>query len=438
MTFSPYPQLTEAPTSWLEKYPSHWSVVPLWSLFRRGKQTGYPDERLLSVYREYGVIPTDSRDDNANRPSEDLSAYQLVEPGDLAINKMKAWQGSVAISGLRGIVSPAYFIFKPNHGHNPRYLHHLFRSRNYIDGYLSISKGIRVNQWDLDPEKHRVMPVLLPKPDEQDAIVAFIDRETVRIDSLINRKSRFVELLTERKSAVVNNAVTKGIGNITDMKPSGESWIGDIPAHWQVKPLRAFFNFRNEKNDPIKTTNILSLSIASGVTLYSEEGRGGNKRKDDLAAYKIAHKGDIVLNSMNVIVGAVGRSDFHGAISPVYYALYPRNNDVFVPYFEKIFMNSGFQKGLLRFGKGILMKISGTGQMNTIRMKISQDDLKTVAFPVPPLDEQRQIADYLDTEVSRTDDLIAKTMRSIELLKEKRAALITAAVTGKIDVRNAA
>ena len=116
-------------------------------------------------------------------------------------------------------------------------------------------------------------------------------------------------------------------------KYSGEEWIGDIPSEWELVPIRAIFLFRNEKNNPIKTKEILSLSIANGVTKYSEKGRGGNKRKDDITAYKIAHKKDIVLNSMNVIVGAVGMSKFYGAISPVYYALYTEKEDVFVEYY---------------------------------------------------------------------------------------------------------
>lgn len=280
--------------------------------------------------------------------------------------------------------------------------------------------------------------VQVPPYHEQTEIAGFLDGEIGLMDGLIEKKTRFIALLKEKRAAVITHAVTKGFDPDAPTKDSGEAWIGEIPVHWEVKPLRAFFNFRNEKNDPVKTENILSLSIAHGVTPYTEEGRGGNKSKDDLTAYKIAHEGDIVLNSMNVIVGAVGRSEYYGAISPVYYALYPKNDGVYVPFFEKIFMNSGFQKGLIRFGKGILMKISGTGQMNTIRMKISQDDLKTVRFPVPPHEEQVEIARQIEHEVSRIDGLIALTERSIDLLREKRSALITAAVTGKIDVRRAA
>lgn len=216
-------------------------------------------------------------------------------------------------------------------------------------------------------------------------------------------------------------------------KNSGEDWIGDIPSGWDLVPIRSIFKFRNEKNSPVKTEEILSLSIANGVTKYSDKGRGGNKRKDDISAYKIAHPKDIVLNSMNVIVGAVGMSKYYGAISPVYYALYTESEDVLVEYYEKIFLNEGFQRGLLKFGKGILIKLSGTGKLNTIRMKVSTDDLKTLYFPKPPITEQNLIFAFLDKKNAQIDEAIAIKEQQISLLKERKQIIIQQAVTQGLD-----
>ncbi|RAP39489.1 hypothetical protein BYZ73_20245 [Rhodovulum viride] len=212
-------------------------------------------------------------------------------------------------------------------------------------------------------------------------------------------------------------------------RDTGSDWIEDLPSHWEVQPVRANFAFRNEKNDPVITEEVLSLSIAHGVTLYSEEGRGGNKRKDELTAYKIARPDDIVLNSMNVIVGAVGRSKYFGAISPVYYAMYATRQEVNVDYYERVFSNSAFQKGLLRHGKGILMKLSGTGQLNTIRMKISQGDLKNVLLPAPPPEEQAAIVAFLDGKCATIDEAVRIKEAQIRLLAERRQILIQQAVT---------
>ena len=212
-------------------------------------------------------------------------------------------------------------------------------------------------------------------------------------------------------------------------KDSGVDWLGEIPTHWECLPLRSIFKFRNEKNDPIKTDNILSLSIANGVTEYSDENRGGNKRKDDLSSYKLAYPNDIVINSMNVIVGAVGVSKYFGAISPVYYALSLYNQRANLSYYENIFKNENFQRGLLQFGKGILIKFGENGKMNTIRMKISQDDFKKLYFPIPPLDEQQKIAQFLDDKTAKIDQAVDLAEKQIALLKEHKQILIQNAVT---------
>lgn len=212
-------------------------------------------------------------------------------------------------------------------------------------------------------------------------------------------------------------------------KDSGVEWLGEIPSHWECLPIRSIFKFRNEKNDPIKTDNILSLSIANGVTEYSDENRGGNKRKDDLSSYKLAYPNDIVLNSMNVIVGAVGVSKYFGAISPVYYALSLYNQRANLSYYESIFKNENFQRGLLQFGKGILIKFGENGKMNTIRMKISQDDLKKLYFPIPPLSEQQKIAQFLDDKTAKIDQAVDLAEKQIALLKEHKQILIQNAVT---------
>jgi type I restriction enzyme, S subunit len=187
--------------------PLGWRVRPFWSLFRRKKETGFPDEELLSVYREYGVIPKSSRDDNHNKESEDLSAYQLVNEGCLVANKMKAWQGSIAISRYRGIVSPAYYVYRPLSQEHDQFLHYLLRSEPYIAHYRRISKGVRVNQWDLEHEALRNVPILLPDLATQQAIADFLDHETARIDQLIEKKQRIIELFHQKLESLVHEGI---------------------------------------------------------------------------------------------------------------------------------------------------------------------------------------------------------------------------------------
>lgn len=212
MAHPDYPALGQTTQRWMGDVPKHWTQRPLWTMFHRRRVVDHPDEELLSVYRDYGVLHKSSRTDNFNRASEDLNAYQLVIPGDLVVNKMKAWQGSLAISSFRGIVSPAYFVYGSIHQEVPRYLHYLLRSHRYVVGYWSYSKGIRVNQWDLDPYFFSRMPVLLPPTEEQESIVRFLDHEIPNIDRAIANYASQLDTIRElrlrtRMSHLGTNAV---------------------------------------------------------------------------------------------------------------------------------------------------------------------------------------------------------------------------------------
>lgn len=216
----------------------------------------------------------------------------------------------------------------------------------------------------------------------------------------------------------------------TSYKPSGVEWLGDVPEHWESNRLKKYLIERNEKNSPIKTDNLLSVTMYQGVIPVSEkQGNGGNKPKENLENYKISYPNDIVLNSMNVIVGSVGLNKYMGLISPAYYALYNRDQTNNIKFFSYIFHNPFFQKGLFGLGNGIMYKESEDGKLNTIRLKIPMEKLNQVVLPCPSISEQNQIVSFLDTETARIDNLIAKQEKLIELLEEQRKSIISHAVT---------
>lgn len=197
-----------------------------------------------------------------------------------------------------------------------------------------------------------------------------------------------------------------------------QKWVKDIPAHWDFYRIKRIFAQRVEKNDPVITDNILSLTAKQGVVPYGEkEGTGGNKPKGDMTQYNIARPNDLLVNCMNIVAGSAGVSRYFGAISPVYYALYPRL-DCNIWYYHHLFRLVTFQRSLLGLGKGILMHESETGKLNTVRMRISMDYLGNVGLPVPPRDEQNQIVRYLDWQVSKINRLIATKKKQIDLLKD--------------------
>lgn len=217
------------------------------------------------------------------------------------------------------------------------------------------------------------------------------------------------------------------------MKDSGIEWIGEIPQEWETKPLKAILVERKENNNPIKTDFIMSLTMDKGVIPYSEKTGGGNKAKEDLTAYKLAYPNDIVLNSMNVLAGSVGISSYFGCVSPVYYMLYPRDANYCVEYFNDIFQTKEFQGSLLGYGNGIMMKESGTGKLNTIRMRIPMSKLNTLQLPVPSINEQHRIADYIQGKCKNIDTIIEYTNATIEEYKKYKQSVITEAVTKGID-----
>lgn len=209
-----------------------------------------------------------------------------------------------------------------------------------------------------------------------------------------------------------------------------DEWFKKIPSQWKKTRLQNVLCERNEKNSLIKETNILSLSMHQGVIPISEKlGNGGNKPKENLKDYKISYPNDIVINSMNVVVGSVGLNQYTGLISPAYYALYNRDKENNIKYWHYIFQSTIFQKTLFSLGKGILFKESENGKLNTIRIKISIDTLNRVYLPLPSKKEQNQIVSFLDQETQKIDNLIAKQEKLIELLEERRKSIISYAVT---------
>lgn len=203
-----------------------------------------------------------------------------------------------------------------------------------------------------------------------------------------------------------------------EMKDSGIEWIGAIPQEWITDRLQWHLKEINVSNNPIQTQNILSLTIEAGVIPYAEKGNQGNKAKEDYSQYKIAFPDTLVINSMNVIIGAVGISKYFGCVSPVYYVFEPiEGTDLRYIYY--LFTNTGFQKEMRKYAKGIM----------EIRLRISSSDMLKRIVPIPSFEEQQRIADNLDKMCAEIDAVLEKTRASIEEYKKLKQAVITQAVT---------
>ena len=214
-----------------------------------------------------------------------------------------------------------------------------------------------------------------------------------------------------------------------EMKDSGIQWLREYPANWDLIKIKYCLKERVEKNNPVRTTDILSLTAKQGVIPYDQKEGGGNKPKEDVSAYRLAYPGDIVMNSMNILSGSVGLSNYFGCVSPVYYMLRPIDTSEDVRFYNYIFQSTVFQRSLYGLGNGILIKESGNGKLNTIRMRIPIDKFGGLFIPVAPIQEQKRIANFLDAKCAEIDALTADIQTQIDILEQYKRSVITEAVT---------
>lgn len=277
--------------------------------------------------------------------------------------------------------------------------------------------------------------IIIPPIEVQERIADYLDRKCSQIDSIIAKQHEVIEKLKEYKQSLIIEAVTKGLNPDAPMKDSGIKWIGKFPMDWKLLQFRRVLFERIEKNNPVRSTERLSLSIDKGVTLYAEKTTNLDRFKDDYSQYKLAYEGDLVMNSMNMIVGASGISNFFGCVSPAYYTFYDMEpNHITAKYCEYIFRSKSMQRILFSLGKGIYAIERGDDRVNTCRLKVSREDLKKLYLPIPCIEEQKKIVEYLDTKSEAIESLIFKKQKIINKLITYKKSLIYEVVTGKKEV----
>lgn len=438
----PYADYKFSDVEWIGDIPTHWQTIKVKNLFKRVKRTGYESEELLSVYRDYGVIPKSSRDDNHNKASDDLSPYQLVCNNNIVINKMKAWQGSLGVSDYRGIVSPAYHVYQAKldtfNRVLPRYVHFLLRHPIYITQYMVRSKGIRVNQWDIEPDQFREIELLVPSIGEQRNIIALLDKETVRIDELIIEKENFIKLLEEKRQALISHVVTKGLDDSVKKKDSGVEIIGIVAESYAMLRFRYLFKFGrglsitrdNLEDSGVKVVNYGEIHSKYNFELDTsrDELKYVNEKYLETNEECLVSKGDFIfadtsedLDGAGNFTHIVSEEAIFAGYHTVVCKLKSSVNDArFLSYFID---SSVFRYQVQSVMKGVKV------------FSISQKVLKDIWLVLPPLNEQKEIASLLDKKTQQINALTDDTKKTILLLEERRKALISAAVTGKIDVR---
>ena len=427
----PYPVYKPSGIEWLGDVPAHWEVVPLASVSRPKSIINQQDRELLSIYLDVGVIRfSDVNQKRTNPTSEDLSKYQAVDPGDFVLNNQQAWRGSVGVSKHRGIVSPAYLVLFLTSAFDPQFANLLFRDKAMVGQYLICSKGVGTIQRNLYwPHLKRVVTLLPPLP-EQAAIVRYIDHADERIRCYVSGKQKLIRLLEEEKQAVIHRAVTRGLDPNVRLKPSGVEGLGDVPAHWEVGPVkRAFLSMDygiSESASDSGTIRLLTMAhLNNGQVTVPPTGG-----VDSVNPYLLLQKDDLLFNRTNSqeLVGKVGL--FTGHDSPVTFASYLVRMRP-CPNHDPVYLN---------------MALNDTSFISRARREaipsLHQSNLNPTRYGrlhivLPPRQEQQTILRVLRNETRSLRDAISRTRRQIELLQEYRTRLIADVVTGQVDVRAA-
>lgn len=267
--------------------------------------------------------------------------------------------------------------------------------------------------------------VLLPDGKIQQAIASFLDSETHSVDALIEAKQKLLDLLAEKRRTLVAEAVMRGLDRSAPLRPSGIDWLGDIPAHWEVERSRRLFAERDERSETGEE-EMLTVSHITGVTPRSEKDVNMFEA-ETTAGYKLCFTGDLVINTLWAWMGAMGAAPVDGIVSPAY-NVYTPGQRLLPAYVDALVRIPVFAQEVTRYSKGVWSS----------RLRLYPEGFFETFWPVPPLDEQKQIVAHIAEERVKIDKLATATERSITLLKERRSALIAAAVTGQIDIPEAA
>ncbi len=417
-----------------ERAPAGWLQLRFDQLVTRSKESGRPDWQPLSVFLGDGVVPRSSRHDNHNRLGADLSNYLAVRPGDIVFNKLRTWQGGLGVSQHQGIVSPAYFVCRPRAEIDSRYYHYLLRSQIYLAELTRVSKFMPPSQFDIAWEDLRTLPVLVPPREKQRSIADYLDTETARIDALITKKRRMVELLEERRECLFNDALASRNCAFPDSLEHHRVRDMMVPISWRVPKLSSVL--RQLTNGYVGPTRdilreegvryIQGLHVKRGRIDFNRRPYYVNSAWHEARPRTALQPGDVVIvqtgdiGQCAVIPGNFGAANCH--------ALLIARCDQRVatgPYLAAYLQSDFGQHSLRRLATGALHPHLEFG-------------IRDARIVLPPLEAQDEIVREVTRAQGHIDQVATRLKEQLDLLIERRQALITAAVTGGISIPKAA
>lgn len=396
---------------------------------RRSRVEGAADERpyigLENIESSTGRLigePAATDESGLSASGESDSLSNTFEPGDVLFGKLRPYLAKAWVAAFQGRCTTELLVMRPLEAESG-FLRYVCLSRDFIDAVDASTFGSKMPRADWDFIGN--MPIPVPPLPQQRAIADHLDRETARLDALVAAKERVLELLAEKRRALMTRAVTCGLDPRAPLRDSGIPWLGEIPAHWETERSRWLFRERDQRSETGEE-ELLTVSHLTGVTPRSEKDVNMFEA-ETTEGYKICLSGDLVINTLWAWMGAMGVSPVTGIVSPAY-NVYQPGPRLAPSYVDALVRLPVFAQEVTRYSKGVWSS----------RLRLYPEGFFEVILPVPSIDEQRAIVAHIARETEKLDELRIATERTTLLLKERRAALITAAVTGQIDVESAA
>lgn len=416
--------MKDSGVEWIGEIPEKWAIERLARHLMEINEKNFPIKttNVLSLTNKLGVIPYEDKGNQGNKAKENYEEYKVAYKDTIIANSMNILIGSVGYSNYYGCVSPVYYVFKEKPKNNLYFLNYIMQTpqfqkelRKYANGILEIRLRLSAN----DILKRMVA---FPPLSEQDKIAAFLDDKCGAIDEIIRKTEQSIEEYKKLKQSVITKAVTKGIRPNRPMQDSNIEWIGEIPTDWEIKKLKFIFEIKKEIAGKEGYT-VLSIT-QTGIkpkNITSNEGQLAS----DYSKYQLVDKGDFAMNHMDLLTGWVDISKYDGVTSPDYRVFRLKRVNNCNRYFLYMMQLCYLNKIFYGLGQGV----SGFG-----RWRLPADMFLNFLIPLPPLDEQKEIADYLDEKCSEIDTLIEKKQQFLAEMANYKKSLIYEYVTGKKEV----
>ena len=420
---NPEKEMKDTGIEWVGLIPKKWYIRPLYACLDEINQKNSPivTMNILSLTNTDGVIPYSERGNQGNKSKENLEDYKVVYPNTIVANSMNILIGSVGLSKYEGCVSPVYYVYSAKSQIDIRYMNYLFqtepfqkRLRQFANGILEIR--LRVSSHDILHQK-----VAVPDYDEQQVIADYLDETCSQINEIIEEVKASIDEYKELKQAVIFEAVTKGLDKNVEMKESTIENLESIPSNWEIRRIATLYE--ESKETGREDLPILMVSINTGIS----EGEVGDDdrirkvvRSEDKSVYKVVHRNDLAYNMMRAWQGGFGAAQVEGLVSPAYVVARP-----------KCELDSRYVEALLRTPI-FTEKIRGLSYgVADFRLRLYWTYFKNLRICFPPLEEQRQIADFITAESKKLDALIHEKLELVVELEAYKKSLIYEVVTGK-------